>query len=383
MERPARLRIAILGGATNSAVGMAHNSAIRLSSKFDLCAGCFSRNERINKETANSYGVDQKRAYKNIDELLKKERDRIDAVAILVPSTQHYEMVMRCLKDGIPAICEKPLACSLDEIRNIKEERDRTNGYVSVIYNYLGYPMIRELKYLIGDGQLGEVEQVIAEMPQEGFIRVKSDGSPIVPQEWRLHETEIPMISLDLGAHLHILVKYLIEQQPRMVFATSNTYGNFEGIKDSVSAIISYTNNVTCNMWYAKTALGTRNGLSLRVFGSKGSARWVQESPEYLEMADSYGHKYILDRGSPGLNISNQKRYNRFKPGHPSGFIEALANYYDDIAEELIAFKHGHYSVTSSAQKNSFGVDEALEGLSLLATIEKSSVTRAQEAMLI
>ena len=58
----------------------------------------------------------------------------------------------------------------------------------------------------------------------------------------------------------------------------------------------------------------------------------------------------------------------RFKAGHPSGFIEAFANYYFDTADSLGAYldNNGHYN------PHVFGIDEALEGIKMLEAIADS-----------
>ena len=48
--------------------------------------------------------------------------------------------------------------------------------------------------------------------------------------------------------------------------------------------------------------------------------------------------KIILSRGTKCFE-ANKLRYNRFKAGHPAGFLEALANYYTDISQSYINYK--------------------------------------------
>lgn len=50
------------------------------------------------------------------------------------------------------------------------------NGTLLVTFNYSGYPMVRELKQRIADGELGQIRQVMVEMPQEGFLRHVKSG---------------------------------------------------------------------------------------------------------------------------------------------------------------------------------------------------------------
>ena len=52
-------------------------------------------------------------------------------------------------------------------------------------------------------------------------------------------------------------------------------------------------------------------------------------------MSNLDGTSTILDRSS-AIYEANKERYNRYKPGHPSGFLEAFANIYFDLADEII-----------------------------------------------
>ena len=79
----------------------------------------------------------------------------------------------------------------------------------------------------------------------------------------------------------------------------------------------------------------------------------------------------IIDKASPKTDVANQQRYERFKVGHPGGFIEALANYYTDIESSLTSKLNGedYYS------EECFGVDESLEGLKWLSALHLSALS--------
>ena len=374
-----KLNVMILGGGINSAVGSAHISALKLSGRYNIQGGFFSRDTHINEESAKEYGLLNPRIYDDLELLCKKEKGKIDAIIILTPTDQHFEQIITCLKMDIPIICEKALVGNTEQAQVILNILKQKNGFLAVIYNYLGYPMMRELKAIVKNGALGKVNQVLVEMPQEGFQRVNVNKSANIPQDWRLRDSIVSTISLDLGIHLHIIIKYLTGEFPLNVVSKRSSFGNFPEVIDNVNCLIEYSNNLSCNMWYSKVALGKRNGLRIRVFGSLGSAEWVQENPEKVFLSDCYGNNNILDRGSITSNVSNQKRYTRFKAGHPTGFIEAFANYYEDIATGLIK-----YSEEKIIQKSDeyFGIDEAFEGISLFEAIAKSDNSKSWETII-
>ena len=361
-----KLKVAFIGGGINSAVGRAHSAAITLDNKFELVAGCFSLKQHTNEESASAYGIRKRRAYSNLDELVFNEKGKIDAVIVLTPTPNHFSSICTLINAGIPIISEKSMVSTIEEAEKIEKLIQLKGGFLSVIYNYTGYPMIRELKEMIKKNKLSRVEQVIAEMPQEGFLRLNKEGSPNQPQSWRLIDQTIPTVSLDLGVHLHNLVHFLIDEDPVDLVAVEKRFGEFEEIIDSVQSIVNYNNGALCNMWFGKAALGKRNGLKIQVFGDKGAAEWIQQDPEILKFSDNYGNMFTLDRASPIITIANSSRYERFKSGHPAGFIEALANYYYDIYDCLI-------SRTLNANKYTYGNREATDGLKFLSAMSKSN----------
>jgi len=239
-----KLKIAFIGGGINSAVGSAHYSAINLDNIFKLVAGVFSRHKEINYKTAERYKVSKNRVYDSIDELIQNEKNNIDAIIVLTPTDKHASQVIKLIENEIPVICEKALACSVEEVLQIKNSLIAKKGFLSVMYNYLGYPIIRELKHMIQKGELGKINHIQIEMPQEGFIRINQGGNPIIPQKWRLKDEVVPTLSLDLGEHLHMFIKYLTNETPINVVAKSESIGNFSEIMDNVNCIIEYTNNL-------------------------------------------------------------------------------------------------------------------------------------------
>jgi predicted dehydrogenase len=364
-------RLGFIGGSVNSAIGYTHFVSCRMDNKWNVGAGCFSRNEKINYQTGLEYGVSKNRLYHNWQDMLVKEKGNLDAISILLPSPHHYTAVKDCINAGYPVICDKPIAVNSKESKSIRDLIKKKNGFAAVTYNYSGYPMVRELKEIILRGKLGNILHIIAEMPQEGYINQSKSGKTQLPQEWRLKDLEIPVIYLDLFVHLHHLIYYLTEEKPVEVIADNASYGIHRNVIDYVSCLALYTGRIKCNIWFSKSSSGNRNGLRIRIFGSKGSADWVQENPEKLNLAFADGRREIVDRASK-TEIAGMKRYNRFKSGHPAGFIEAFANLYTDFSDDLKKY------LSRSASVNKFySSSVAHEGLVFCEALVQSIKSRS------
>jgi len=328
---------------------------------FKVVAGCFSRNLATNVITAERLGVSSDRVYQSLDCLIEKEAGKVDAVCVLTPTPDHFVSVLKILDAGVNVICEKALATSLLELNEIKSSLNSSKGQLFVTFNYAGYPMVREARQLISSGRIGNIQQVTCEMPQESFA-VK-DASP---QNWRRRDYDIPCVSLDLGVHVHHLVDYVVAPKSfRVVSALQRSYGKVEGVADTCYVLASCDDTVTAAMMWGKAALGKTNGLSLKVFGDRGALEWSQIRPEYLVMHNDIGESFILERGRGNLLVAQQTRYNRFKAGHPSGFLEAFANLYADIHQSLTGGE--------SDLPDSFGLPAAERGLVFLTDVFRAS----------
>lgn len=372
----APMSLGFIGGSLNSAVGYAHAVSSTMDNRWAIEAGCFSTDVKRNFETAQAYGVADDRVYDTWQNLLKNEKGRLDAISILTPTPSHYEIVMACLDEGFPVICEKTLVTNSSDAKAVLDLCGLKKGFLAVTYNYSGYPMVRELRNLIRKGVLGRILHFQAEMPQEGFIRVDARGNKPVPQSWRLADGPVPIIHLDLGSHLHQLIHYLVGQKPIEVIADQNSYGLFSEVIDNVTCLCRYSESIQGQMWFSKSSLGLRNGLRLRIYGTKASSEWYQACPEELVLSYADGRKVTMDRASD-VEVANMQRYNRFKAGHPAGFIEAFANLYSDIADCLCQYREtGHWY-----SENVFSTELAVEGIQMIESMVKSMDTKAWQTV--
>ncbi len=370
------LKLGFIGGSVNSAAGYLHFVSSTMDKQWQLVAGCFSKNSDLNHETSKTYGIMPARLYDNWQEMLDKENGQLDAIVILTPTPAHFESVMACMRAGIPVICEKSMAINSAQAEIILNLRNELKAFLVVTYNYSGYPMLRELAKRITDGKLGKILHFQAEMPQEGFIRVDAQGNKPVPQAWRLSDGDIPTLHLDLAVHLHQIIHYLTGEKPVELVSDQNHYGWFLGIVDNASCLCRYTGDVQGQIWFSKSALGHRNGLKIRIYGDIGSAEWYQANPEELMLSYTDGRREILDRAA-AVEISNQRQYNRFKSGHPAGFVEAFANLYCDIADCLRQYKR-----TGKWKSNEvFSAELALEGMYFLEAMVLSAKTRTWQVI--
>ncbi|MBL0721356.1 MAG: Gfo/Idh/MocA family oxidoreductase [Sulfurovum sp.] len=372
MQKKIIYKLAFIGGSIDSIAGYPHFIASQMDRRFEVVAGCFSTNKEVNHKTAQQWKI--ARVYDSYQELIAGEKNSIDAMVILTHTPIHIDIILELLKEKIPIICEKPLVGSREDISKIENIFHSKEDFLIVTNNYSGYPMVRELKEKIKNNELGKILHIRLKVPQESFLRPPK--SIKYPQKWRLQDGYIPMISLDLGVHLHHLSYFLLEEEPSKVMATYSKFSKYD-VVDDVNISLEYQSGIKGNMWLSKTALGNRNGLHIEVYGEKASALWHQENPEKLEFSYSTGQKVIIDRGSDVEMIANPL-YHRMTSGHPSGFIESFANLYNDIANALDDFKLKKEYLSQYV----YGLEHAKNGIDLLATASKSNKEKCWEKII-
>jgi predicted dehydrogenase len=359
-------RLGFIGGSIQSAVGLTHCVASQLDNRWKLVSGCFSRNKDISMDTGLQWGLSEEKIFSDWKEYINSEKSNVDAIVVLTPTPEHCKIVKFLLENDIPVICEKAMVANLKESEEIRQVLEDRKGFLAVTFNYSGYPMIRELRSLLLDNKLGKLTQIQIEMPSDGFIKEKHE---MCPQKWRLSDGKIPTILLDLGVHLHHLTSFITNLKPISVNADFNHFSIFDDIVDDAHMWVNYENDFRASLWVSKTALGYQNGLKLRVFGELGSAEWYQEEPENLHMFSKNSTRTTYGRGN--CVYGNQTK-ERFKPGHPAGFIEAFANLYSDIADALNDYKNNDHWESSYV----FGWEHANEGLTLLEAASSANSTR-------
>ena len=368
------IRLAVIGGGINSAAGYSHFVSSQLDGLFKITCGYFSTNQNINSETCMRYGIKIQDGIDSWEKLIEIKRCEFDVILILTPTPNHFEIVKKTIELNIPTICEKPLTTSYSEAEYIYNLIEKNNCFLAITYNYSGYPMVRELTQQINQKKIGEISQIMIEMPQETFIRLNHNGEFKLPQAWRQKDKMISSLSLDLGSHLFHLIDIMIPNTKiKKLISTKNNFGKIPDIADNINIIAQTENNIIINGWFSKTALGHRNGLKIRVYGSKGSLEWEQINPEFLKLSDSKGSINLIDRSCSDLIEADDNCYQRFKAGHPAGFLEAYANLYKDIYLKLRCSDKSYLRIRSEKFPFLSGINNSLDCMKFLEAIELSS----------
>jgi predicted dehydrogenase len=338
-----RLRLAVVGGGPGSFIGAMHRQAARLDDRYEIVTGVFSSNSEKSKQAGWDLGMDPDRSYASVQEMLDSEssrKDGVDAVAIMTPNDSHFEYSVAALECGLDVICDKPMTNTLQEAEALHKKVEETGLIFCLTHNYTGYPMVRQAKAMVQDGQLGTIRLVQVEYVQGG----KADESKPMPEviTWKYDPVRggPSRVMGDIGTHAHNLTRFITDLEVEEVAAEIGNIVPDRLIHDYAGALLRFDNGARGSFWVTQAAAGVENCLRIRVSGSKGTLEWMQEFPQALTFKPLHGPSQNRTPNGPGT-LPLSARSTRLVAGHPEGFPDGFANIYSDAAEAIAARRAG------------------------------------------
>lgn len=321
----------MVGGALDSFIGVVHRQAISFENA-SLTAGCFSRDREKNDACAAHYGLSEDRVYADFQEMAFKEGsrpDKIDFVSIVTPNHTHYAAAKAFLEQGIHVFCEKPLCFTVEEaneLATLAREKDLLFG---VGYSYSGYAMVKEARELVKRGDIGEIININAEYLQEWLVDDVSHEEDAMTRlsMWR-KDPDIAGGSNcvgDIGTHIEHTVSYITGLHLKRVAAKLDYFGNQLDLNANI--LVEFDNGAHGVFCASQICVGHMNGLTLRIFGTKGAIEWQQETPDVLHVTLKGQPTQIYNRGM-GYVSPYTASVSRIPSGHPEGLHIASANIY-------------------------------------------------------
>jgi predicted dehydrogenase len=338
-----RLRLAVIGGGPGSFIGAMHRQAARLDDRYEIVTGILSSDPDKSKKAGLELGLTPDRLYSNVQEMLDTEaarKDGVDVVAIMTPNDSHYEYSVAALEHGFDVICDKPMTNTLEEAKLLHNKVQESSLIFCLTHNYTGYPMVRQAKAMVEDGQLGTIRLVQVEYVQGGQADEEKAIPPVLPWKYDPARGGPSLVMGDIGTHAHNLTRFITGLELAEVSAEVGTIVPGRLIHDFAGALLRFENGARGNFWVTQAAAGVENCLRIRVSGTKGSLEWMQEFPQMLTFKPLHGPSQNRTPNGPGT-LPLAARSSRIVAGHPEGFHEGFANIYSDVAEAISARRAG------------------------------------------
>ena len=339
-------------------MGKAHSSALSKIGMF------FDGDAKINKkvicgrdpdwvrQSAEKFGWSESET--SWEKLVK--RADIDMIDITAPSDAHKVIALAAAGEGKHIFCEKPLALTLADAREMLEVAEKNKIKHQVGFNYRFVPAVLLAKKLIDDGKIGKVFHVRANFLQDWII------DPDFPLVWRLDKKVCGSGSLgDLGAHFIDMARFLCGEFDS-VMAMSKTFvksrpvlekttGGLTAraaeaaeraaveIDDATVFVAEFKSGALGVFEATRFAQGHKNDMSIEINGELGSLKFIFERMNelhYLSATDEPGLQgFRLIQTSEGVH---PYMYAWWPPGHVIGyehtFVHELYEFTEAIAND-------------------------------------------------
>jgi 1,5-anhydro-D-fructose reductase (1,5-anhydro-D-mannitol-forming) len=200
-------------------------------------------------------------------------------VYVATPNAQHKQAVLAAAHAGKHVLCEKPLALSLEDAREMANASREAGVILRVAFQIRLEKMLHRVRELIASGVLGELRSITFERT-----------APLTqPGEWRRDATQGGVI-YDVATHLLDLVPWLTGLRYRELFAISWP-DRREGKADDTIAVIARLGD-RCNAVVRASREIPHAKNDLVVEGTRGmlatsAIRWVDEY--WLQVKDAAG----------------------------------------------------------------------------------------------
>ena len=338
-----KLKFGMVGGGNKAFIGNVHRMAAQFDNLALLTAGCFTRNKDENIKTAERWNVtDLTRVYDDYKTMAAAEGSRddgIDFVIIATPNDTHYEIAMAFMANGIHIMCDKPLALTVEQAEELERTAKEKGLLFGVTYTYTGYAMIRQAREMIDHGEIGAIQSVMGEYPQEWLaVSLVSDRSE--QATWRMDPSRSGAsgCAADIGTHVECLISKMTGLELESVLARFDHYPPHLPLETNVQAMLRFKGNIPGMLWTSQVAMGHETDVSVRVFGDKGAIEWSHLAPGVLKVARINEPVQYYTAGRDFL-YGAAKDLCRLPSGHVEGFYEAFANLYLGFCKNLIALK--------------------------------------------
>ncbi len=348
-------------------IGPVHIEALRRNG-INVIAVCDSEKEA--RAAAEKWNIPE--VYPNFDYQAMLASPNVDVVHIASPNRFHFEQAMATLAAGKHCICEKPLAMNSEETAAIKEQAEKSDKVFAVDYNVRFYPANLQMRAMVQSGELGEIIHVNGSYMQD-WLHKDTDYN------WRLLAKEGGSLRSvgDIGTHWMDLASFILGDRIESVLATLGTFhktrrrpvgevqsyvrdadtSNYEpypvDTDDYASIVMRFAGGALGNLATSQVAAGRKNCIRIEVYGSKKSAWWCSENPNYINVGDRDNPNQVIMRNS-GFEDESVLTYMDYPGGHNEGFPDTFKmlfrNFYarvrgEDSVELFADASDGHHEI--------------------------------------
>lgn len=251
-------------------------------------------------------------ATRNYQDLLA--RDDIHLINICTPNHLHRDAVIDALRAGKHVYCDKPLAATLKEAREMWEAAQGSKAIHQMTFQYRFVPAMLRAKQLVDSDFLGRVYQFRVCYLHSSYI------DPNRPMSWRLDKSKGGGgAAVDLGSHVVDLARHLLGEFTE-VFASAETFVKNRPVEAGSNKRVPV--EVDDVMWMqarlesgavgtieaSRLSTGANDEIRFEAHGDKGAIRFNSMEPNWLDVYDATesAGDYGGDRGFKRIECIQQ-----------------------------------------------------------------------------
>lgn len=376
-----KLRMGMVGGGKDAFIGSVHRIAAYMDGLVELVCGSFSIDPQISKESGEALFVAPDRVYKDYKEMIEKESQlpedvRMDFLTIVTPNFIHFAPAKMALEHGFNVVIEKPMTFSTEEAIELQELVERTGLTLALTHTYSGYPMVKQAKAMVANGELGKVRKIIVEYPQ-GWLSRLSEREGNAGAAWRTDPKKSGKSGAmgDIGTHAAHLAEYVSGLKISELCADLSIVVEGRHLDDDGNVLLRFNNGANGVLIASQIAAGEENALTIRVYGEKGGIEWKQHDPNnlYVKLLDRPLQVYRTGNAyeAPYTLSSFATHNSRIPAGHPEGLLEAFGNIYRNFVLTVSAKMNGE---TPTPEMLDFPqVGEGVRGMAFVDRVVESN----------
>jgi predicted dehydrogenase len=268
----------------------------------------------------------------------------IDAVHVCTPNDSHFPIAKAALEAGKHVLCEKPLAMSSTEARELTELAAAKGLRNALCHNLRFYPMVQQMRAMREAGAFGEILVVQGTYSQDWML-YESDWN------WRVDPSVSgpSRVMADIGSHFFDMAEHVTglkvssvcsdlqifwptRKQPKgggETFSgkTSGETVDTKIVTEDFGTTLFHMGKARGAMTASQVSAGRKNGLVLEIYGTKGGATWRQETPEELWLGHRDAPNQVLMK-DPSLLDRKAAAFADYPGGHAEGYPDTHKQLY-------------------------------------------------------
>jgi predicted dehydrogenase len=366
-----KVRMGMVGGGQNAFIGGVHRIAAFMDGEIELVCGAFSSDEARSKASGLSLYLPENRCYASYDEMFKSEAllpkdEQMEFVVIVTPNYLHFPIAKAAIEHGFHVLSDKPATLNLSEALALESLIKKHDCLYGLTHTYNGYPLVKQAKHLIAQGDLGNIVKVVVEYSQ-GWLASKDDEKS-KQASWRLDPkmSGVSCCMADIGVHAANLAEYVSGLHITHVCADLTSTVAGRTLDDDGTVMLKLSNGAKGVLLASQISLGDENNLKLRIYGDKKSIEWSQLEPNTLWLKSNTQATLQIRTGVGEMCLEAQRAM-RTPAGHPEGYLEAFSNIYQNFVAQIRAHNNGEKSDNTTFDVP--GIEEAVCGMAFIENV--------------